>query len=185
MGFVIHWNESAVDLHVFPIPIPSHSYLGSTALETAPFHSNGLHSLRSFWASTTQQSLCKALKTQKYAQSLTSTNFPPSSTLTSLSLHYLCNNNSHNSIRGCMDYIRWWWRKSILYKLNCIACWLVHSLIWPEKRLIRADYNIDRVSLGKWCVTMVRGRHHKIKDESRRKIIGKGTPGAQEDRKQN
>ena len=72
-----------------------------------------------------------------------------------------------------------------MYKLNCIACWLVQSLIWPEKRLIRADYNIDRVSLGKWCVTMVRGRHHKIKDESRRKIIGKGTPGAQEDRKQN
>ena len=22
MGFVIHWNESAMDLHVFPIPIP-------------------------------------------------------------------------------------------------------------------------------------------------------------------
>ena len=27
VGFVIHWHESAMDLHVFPIPIPSHLLL--------------------------------------------------------------------------------------------------------------------------------------------------------------
>ena len=29
---------------------------------------------------------------------------------------------------------------------------LVQLLIWLQKRLIRAGYNIHRVSLGKWCV---------------------------------
>ena len=32
VGFVIHWNESAMDLHVFPIPIPPPTSLSTRSL---------------------------------------------------------------------------------------------------------------------------------------------------------
>ena len=32
VGFVIHWNESAMDLHVFPIPIPPPTSLSTQSL---------------------------------------------------------------------------------------------------------------------------------------------------------
>ena len=38
MGFVIHWNESAMDLHVFPIPIPPPASLSIPSLWVFPVH---------------------------------------------------------------------------------------------------------------------------------------------------
>ena len=38
MGFVIHWNESAMDLHVFPIPIPPPTSLSTRYLWLFPVH---------------------------------------------------------------------------------------------------------------------------------------------------
>ena len=37
-GFCIHWNESAMDLHVFPIPIPPPTFLSSRSLWVFPVH---------------------------------------------------------------------------------------------------------------------------------------------------
>ena len=36
--FVIHWHESAMDLHVFPIPIPSPTSLSTRSLWVFPVH---------------------------------------------------------------------------------------------------------------------------------------------------
>ena len=33
MGFVVHWHESAMELHVFPIPIPPPASLSTQFLE--------------------------------------------------------------------------------------------------------------------------------------------------------
>ena len=38
MGFVIHWNESAMDLHVFPLPIPSPTSPSTRSLWVFPVH---------------------------------------------------------------------------------------------------------------------------------------------------
>ena len=38
MGFVIHWQESAMDLHVFPIPIPPPTSLSTGSLWVFPVH---------------------------------------------------------------------------------------------------------------------------------------------------
>ena len=38
MGFVIHWHESAMDLHVFPIPIPPPTSLYTRSLWVFPVH---------------------------------------------------------------------------------------------------------------------------------------------------
>ena len=38
MVFVIHWHESAMDLHVFPIPIPSPTSLSTRSLWVFPVH---------------------------------------------------------------------------------------------------------------------------------------------------
>ena len=38
MGFVIHWHESAMDLHVFPILIPPPSSLSTRSLWVFPEH---------------------------------------------------------------------------------------------------------------------------------------------------
>ena len=37
MGFVIHWHESAMDLHVFPIPIPPPTSLSTRSLWVSQF----------------------------------------------------------------------------------------------------------------------------------------------------
>ena len=38
MVFVIHWHESAMDLHVFPIPIPPSTSLSTRSLWVFPVH---------------------------------------------------------------------------------------------------------------------------------------------------
>ena len=38
MGFVIHWHESAMELHVFPIPIPLPTSLSTRFLWVFPVH---------------------------------------------------------------------------------------------------------------------------------------------------
>ena len=38
VGFVIHWNESAMGLHVFPIPIPPPTSLSTRSLWVFPVH---------------------------------------------------------------------------------------------------------------------------------------------------
>ena len=38
MGFVIHWHESAMELHVFPIPIPPPTSLSTKFLWVFPVH---------------------------------------------------------------------------------------------------------------------------------------------------
>ena len=38
MAFVIHWHESAMDLHVFPIPIPPPTSLSTCSLWIFPVH---------------------------------------------------------------------------------------------------------------------------------------------------
>ena len=38
VDFVIHWNESAMGLHVFPIPIPPPTSLSTHSLEVFPVH---------------------------------------------------------------------------------------------------------------------------------------------------
>ena len=38
VDFVIHWNESAMDLHVFPIPIPPPTFLSTWSLQVFPVH---------------------------------------------------------------------------------------------------------------------------------------------------
>ena len=38
VGFVIHWHESAMDLHVFPIPIPPPTSLSTQFLWVFPVH---------------------------------------------------------------------------------------------------------------------------------------------------
>ena len=38
VDFVIHWNETAMGLHVFPIPIPPHTSLSTWSLSVFPVH---------------------------------------------------------------------------------------------------------------------------------------------------
>ena len=38
MNFVIHWNETALSLHVFPIPIPPPTSLSTSSLQVLPEH---------------------------------------------------------------------------------------------------------------------------------------------------
>ena len=38
MGFLIHWQESAMDLHIFPIPIPPPTSLSTPFLWVFPVH---------------------------------------------------------------------------------------------------------------------------------------------------
>ena len=38
VDFVIHWNESAMGLHVFPIPIPPPTSLSTRSLQVFPVH---------------------------------------------------------------------------------------------------------------------------------------------------
>ena len=38
MGFAIHWHETAMDLHVFPIPIPTPTSLPTPSLWVFPVH---------------------------------------------------------------------------------------------------------------------------------------------------
>ena len=38
VGFVIHWNETAMGLHVFPIPIPPSTSLSTRSLWVFPVH---------------------------------------------------------------------------------------------------------------------------------------------------
>ena len=38
VGFVIHWHESAMELHVFPIPIPPPTCLSTRSLWVFPVH---------------------------------------------------------------------------------------------------------------------------------------------------
>ena len=38
VGFVIHWNETAMGLHVFPIPIPPPTSLSARSLWVFPVH---------------------------------------------------------------------------------------------------------------------------------------------------
>ena len=41
MNFVIHWNETALGLHVFPIPIPPPNSLSTRSLQVFPEHQVG------------------------------------------------------------------------------------------------------------------------------------------------
>ena len=38
VNFVIHWNETAMGLHVFPIPIPPPASLSTRSLQVFPVH---------------------------------------------------------------------------------------------------------------------------------------------------
>ena len=38
MNFVIHWNETSLSLHVFPIPIPPPTSLSTRSLQVLPKH---------------------------------------------------------------------------------------------------------------------------------------------------
>ena len=38
VDFVIHWNETAMGLHVFPIPIPPSTPLSTRSLQVFPVH---------------------------------------------------------------------------------------------------------------------------------------------------
>ena len=38
MVFVVHWHESAMDLHAFPIPIPPPASLSTQSLWVFPVH---------------------------------------------------------------------------------------------------------------------------------------------------
>ena len=38
MNFVIHWNETALSLHVFPIPIPPPTSISTRSLQVFPEH---------------------------------------------------------------------------------------------------------------------------------------------------